>query len=260
MGRGSNGTKESSATKAESAPDSALREQLDAIVNKLYAYSLESYQSLVKTKDFVSFFAQVTPIDVIESSSIGSRPARRTGKRSFADLRAIPWVFSWSQARFFITGWYGVGSALARLKEDDPDGFALLSKHAVRFMPFRYIITNASSAIALTDLEIMKEYCTLVEDEALAERYRTQIEDEFVRTRDMLEVLYGHPLSERRPRMYQMIGFRSERLKSLHRLQINQLKTWRQLKQENRDEEAGKMLPDLLLVLNAIASGLGTTG
>jgi phosphoenolpyruvate carboxylase len=260
MGSGSNNTRESDLTKAESALDSELRERLDTIVNKLYSYSLESYQSLVKNDDFVKFFAQATPIDVIESSSIGSRPARRTGKRSFGDLRAIPWVFSWSQSRFFITGWYGVGSALARLKEEDPEGFELLSKHAVRFMPFRYIITNTSSAIALTDLDITKEYCSLVDDKELAEHYRKEIEEEFHRTRDMLEVLYGHKLSERRPRMYQMIGFRSERLKSLHKLQIRQLRTWRGLKEEGRDEEAQKMLPDLLLVLNAIASGLGTTG
>lgn len=260
MGSGSNNTKESAQIKAESAPDSELRERLDAIVNKLYSYSLESYQALVKNDDFVKFFAQATPIDIIESSSIGSRPARRTGKRSFGDLRAIPWVFSWSQARFFITGWYGVGSALARLKEQDPEGFELLSQHAVRFMPFRYIITNTSSAIALTDLEITKEYCSLVDDKDLAEHYRKEIEEEFHRTQDMLEVLYGHKLSERRPRMYQMIGFRSERLKSLHRLQIRQLRTWRGLKEEGREEEAQKMLPDLLLVLNAIASGLGTTG
>ena len=260
MGSGSNNTQESAQTKAESAPDSKLREQLDAIVNKLYTYSLESYQHLVKNDDFVRFFAQATPIDVIEASSIGSRPARRTGKRSFADLRAIPWVFSWSQARFFLTGWYGVGSALARLKETDPDGFGLLSQHAVRFMPFRYIITNASSAIALTDLKITKEYCTLVDDTALAERYRQEIENECYRTRDMLEMLYGQKLAERRPRMYQMIDFRSQRLKSLHTLQIQQLKTWRGLKQAGREDEARNMLPDLLLVLNAIASGLGTTG
>lgn len=260
MGSGGGYPDDSSQNKADSAPDSDLREQLDTIVNKLYSYSLESYQKLVKNDDFVKFFAEATPIDIIESSSIGSRPARRTGKRSFGDLRAIPWVFSWSQARFFLTGWYGVGSALARLKEEDTAGFELLCKHAVRFMPFRYIITNASSAIALTDLEITKEYCGLVKDKVLAEYYRKEIEDEFHRTRDMLEVLYGQKLSERRPRMYQMIGFRSERLKSLHRLQIRQLKTWRKLKQEGHEEEAQKMLPDLLLVLNAIASGLGTTG
>jgi phosphoenolpyruvate carboxylase len=101
---------------------------------------------------------------VIESSRIGSRPARRTGKRTFEDLRAIPWVFSWSQSRFFLTGWYGVGSALEKLREDDPGSFEILRQSAVAFMPFRYIITNASSAIALADTGIMKWYAGLMED------------------------------------------------------------------------------------------------
>lgn len=238
----------------------SIQDELEPIVNRLYQFSLESYQNLVHTDDFVKFFSQVTPIDIIESSSIGSRPARRTGKRSFGDLRAIPWVFSWSQARFFLTGWYGVGSALERLKNEDPGAFNKLSEHAVQFMPFRYIITNASSAIALTDTEIMNDYASLVEDKSLAERYLKNITEEFVRTREMLEVLYGHKLTERRPRMYRMIEFRSERLKPLHQLQIEQLKTWRELKASGKEKEAADQLPEMLLVLNAIASGLGTTG
>lgn len=237
-----------------------LQKKLQPIVNKLYDYSLESYQSLVQSDDFVRFFSQATPIDIIESSSIGSRPARRTGKRSFGDLRAIPWVFSWSQARFFLTGWYGVGSALKKLQQEEPEAFSELSKDAVNFMPFRYIITNASSAIALTDTEVMKNYASLVEDKALAEEYLERIEEEFNRTREMLELLYGHKLSERRPRMYQMIDFRSERLKPLHQLQIEQLKTWRSLKNDGKEKEAARLIPEMLLVLNAIASGLGTTG
>jgi len=237
-----------------------LEDKLQPIINKLYDDSLESYQSLVYSDGFVKFFSQATPIDIIESSSIGSRPARRTGKRSFGDLRAIPWVFSWSQARFFLTGWYGVGTALQNLREEDPEAFTELSREAVNFMPFRYIITNVSSAIALTDTKIMKDYASLVDDSELALQYLRQIEKEFNRTREMLELLYGHKLIERRPRMYRMIEFRSKRLEPLHQLQIEQLKTWRDLKDRGKDKEASECLPEMLLVLNAIASGLGTTG
>lgn len=238
----------------------AVQHRLVEIVNRLYGYSLKSYQGLVRSDDFVRFFAQATPIDLIESSSIGSRPARRTGKRTFADLRAIPWVFSWSQARFFLTGWYGVGSALGQLKKEDPESFQFLSEHAVHFMPFRYVITNASSAIALTDTEIMQKYSSLVDDKALAETYLKKITDEYALTKEMLEFLYGHKLDERRPRMYQMMAFRSERLKPLHDLQIKQLAEWRELKKQDKEQEAQAKLPEMLLVLNAIASGLGTTG
>ena len=239
---------------------SILSERLDPIIQRLYDTSLASYQQLVRSDDFVRFFSQATPIDVIERSSIGSRPARRTGQRSFKDLRAIPWVFSWSQARFFLTGWYGVGVALEQLEKDSPDDFATLSRYAERFMPFRYIITNVSTAIAIADVEIMRQYAALVEDRALADEYLQQIVGECYRTRDMLERLYGQKLKERRPRMYTMIGFRSERLRQLHRLQIEQLRRWRSLQAADRAAEAEEMLPDLLLVLNAIASGLGTTG
>ena len=240
--------------------DENKNRKLEQIVNRLYSYSLESYHKLVHYDDFVHFYAQATPIDLIEMSSIGSRPARRTGKRTFQDLRAIPWVFSWSQARFFLTGWYGVGDALERLREQDPKSFELLSRNAIGYMPFRYIITSASSAIALTDIAIMKSYATLVDDPELANRYLDLITDEYHRTKQMLELLYGHKLRERRPRLYQMIEFRSERLKPLHDLQIRQLSEWRSLKKDGNEDLAAEKLPDMLLVLNAIASGLGTTG
>lgn len=236
------------------------RENLEKIVDHLYDYSLDSYQGLVYSKDFVRFFAQATPIDIIEASRIGSRPARRTGKRSFEDLRAIPWVFSWSQSRYFLTGWYGVGSALEKLQNEKPDDFNTLRENAINFMPFRYIITNASSAIALTDTEIMKEWAGMVEDSGLADLYLNKIIDEYYRTRNMLETLYGHSLRERRPRMYKMIELRSKRLEPLHHLQIEQMKTWRKLKNEGENDKADAMLPDMLLVLNAISSGLGSTG
>ncbi len=238
----------------------ALQEMLEPIIDQLYHFSLSAYQELVYSDDFVRFFAEATPIDIIEQSSIGSRPARRTGKRSFDDLRAIPWVFSWSQSRFFLTGWYGVGTALEKLRQVSPNDYLKLKDHSIEFMPFRYVITNASTAVGIADTEIMEAYTTLVSDKAIAETYLTKIVEEFHRTRKELENLYEQSLTERRPRMHAMIGFRSERLAPLHQLQISQLRTWRERKQAGDEEGAGEMLQDMLLVVNAIASGLGTTG
>lgn len=234
--------------------------KLEPIIEKVYRFSLEHYQKLIRTDGFVNFFAQATPLDIIENSSIGSRPARRTGKRSFEDLRAIPWVFSWSQSRFFLTGFYGVGAALERLKKESPEEFDLLTDYAVGFYPFRYIITNASSAIALADTELMEAYAGLVEEESLRDTIFGMIREEYTRTKEMLELLYGQDLSERRGRMYTMIGYRDEKLRPLHHLQIQQLREWRRLKAEGKDQEAAELMPGMLLVLNAIASGLGTTG
>src|SRR5690606_13638317 len=83
---------------------------LEAVLGFLADESAPVYAALVEDEAFMPFFSQATPIDAIESSRIGSRPARRTGQRSLADLRAIPWVFSWSQARYYLSGWYGAGT------------------------------------------------------------------------------------------------------------------------------------------------------
>ncbi len=257
---GAGRTEVASVEDGEESITASLASSLEAVVDRLYDYSLEAYRELIRHDGFVSFFSQATPIDLLEASRIGSRPARRTGARSFADLRAIPWVFSWSQARFVLTGWYGVGSALERLRQEDGAAFQLLSRHAVAFMPFRYVLTTASSAIAVADPEIMEAYAGLVEDQEAAGFHLDRILTEYRRTREMLELLYGHPLQERRPRMYTMMGFRSERLGPLHHLQIQQLRRWRGLHAQGDGEGADALLPEMLLVVNAIAGGLGTTG
>lgn len=244
----------------EGKKDCERIEKLAPYADKLYKYSLDAYQSLIRSDGFIQFYAQATPIDILEQSSIGSRPARRTGKRSFEDLRAIPWVFSWSQSRFFLTGWYGVGSALEKLKMEHPEEFSYLQEQAIYFMPLRYIITNSSSAIAMSDRNIMSLYASLVDDKKMSEAFMEKIITEYERTKAMLEVLYGQKLRERRPRMYTMIDYRAERLMPLHKLQIQQLKEWRKLKNDGEDEKASALVPDMLLVVNAIAGGLGNTG
>jgi phosphoenolpyruvate carboxylase len=169
-------------------------------------------------------------------------------------------VFSWSQSRYFLTGWYGVGSALKTLQTERPADFETLSANAINYMPFRYVITNASSAIALVDTGIMSQWADLVDDQEIADYYLNKIVDAYHTTRAMLETLYGHDLRERRPRVYEMIDLRSKRLAPLHQLQIDQINTWRSLKKQGKTDEAEAMLPDMLLVLNAISSGLGSTG
>ena len=99
-----------------SADAGKVSEGLTGAVNSLVATSRRVYEGFLKEPAFMEFYSQATPIDVLEQSSIGSRPARRTGQRTLADLRAIPWVFSWNQARFYLPGWFGVGSALDHLR------------------------------------------------------------------------------------------------------------------------------------------------
>jgi len=221
--------------------------------------SRQAYADLVGAEGFITFFRQATPIDAIEASRIGSRPARRTGRQTISDLRAIPWVFSWGQARFFLSGWYGVGTALETLSEEDPEAFEHVREHMFTWAPLHYILSNAATSIATSDTDVMREYANLVEDATVRERILEQILSEWDRTRRMLEELYGGPLAERRPNVEAMMRLRRKGLRRLHRQQRDLLRQWRH--RDTLDDEALATLQTrLLLTVNAIASGLGTTG
>jgi phosphoenolpyruvate carboxylase len=233
---------------------------LEPTMDWLARESRQTYCRLLDTAGFLTFFRQATPIDVIEESRMGSRPSRRTGQPALTDLRAIPWVFSWSQARFYVSGWYGVGSALERLSAECPRQFALISPHLYTWAPLHYALSNAATCLAAADLDVMREYALLVEDAALRDRVLAQITDEFERTTRMLEQIYGGALAERRPNIDASLRVRRHPLRVLHRQQIALLREWRSLRHRGEHEGAAAILPGLLLTVNAIASGLGATG
>ena len=232
---------------------------LEPLMDELAAASRAAYAGLLQTEGFIEFFRQATPIDVIEHSRIGSRPARRTGRPSLADLRAIPWVFSWSQARFLLSGWYGLGTALADLRTNDKDRFAELVGHAFDWPPLHYIVSNAATAIATADAEVMGWYADMVIDDDVRTSFLGRIRSEHARTVDVLEQIYGGPLRERRPNIARTLRQRDPALRPLHRRQIELVSTWRERQIED-PTAAESMLPQLLVTVNAIASGLGTTG
>ena len=218
------------------------------------------YRELVKSDGFVEFFSQATPIDAIESSHIGSRPARRTGRRTIDDLRSIPWVFSWSQARFNVPGWYGIGSAFERLHDEDPRGWDAVAK-AAREWPFlSYLLHNVEFSVAAADPGLMAEYASLVSDSERRERILGQILEEYERTRAVLDALFGDNRQRRRPRLLKAIEIRRHALIRLHREQIALLREWREALRENRAGDAERVLTALLVTVNAIAGGLKTTG
>ena len=191
---------------------------------------------------------------MIERSSIGSRPARRTGQATIADLRAIPWVFSWSQSRFFLSGWYGLGSALAQLRSDDADTYDELRAHVFDWPPLHYVISNAATSIATSDPRVMEQYAGLVEDESLRATFLDRIVEERRLTIEILEEIYGGPLAVRRPNIARTLAMREPALRLLHDRQVDLVRRWRQ----HPDDEA--LLADLLVTVNAVAGGLGSTG
>ncbi|NBC33908.1 MAG: phosphoenolpyruvate carboxylase [Alphaproteobacteria bacterium] len=231
-------------------------------MDRLAADSRRVYQDLLTRDGFLRFFGLATPIDAIEMSRIGSRPARRTGRRTIADLRAIPWVFSWNQARFYLSGWYGLGTALEALKRDAPESFAGLGacKRARSWGPVEYLVSNAATTVATADPEIMEAYAALVDDAGLRETFLGDILAEYSRARTLIEEIYGEPLSAARPRVHRLVTLRQEALRPLHRHQIELLAQWRDLRARGDEAAAEALMPRLLLTVNAIAAGLGATG
>ena len=241
---------------APGAPESDLEE----IMTRLVEASHKAYRALLETDGFMEFYREATPIDVLEASSIGSRPSRRTGARTLADLRAIPWVFSWSQSRFFLPGWFGVGSAFEWLQREDPVGATRLAA-AVPHWPFlRYVLTNVETSFAAADPFIMEAYAGLVTDDNVREAVLPRILSELKRTKKTVAAVFGRPPDERRPRFARSTGRRAGALDVLHRRQIALLKDWRQQVADSRPEASEATLIDLLQTVNAIAGGLRTTG
>ncbi len=245
-------------TRAALAERHGASHPLDPIMDQLATWSRAAYNDLLATEGFVTFFRQATPVDALEESRIGSRPARRTGRPTLADLRAIPWVFSWSQARVVLPGWYGVGNALAQLDQHDPAAFAALQQHLMSWAPLHYILSNAATSVAMADPEVMSWYTDLVEDPTLRTLMVQRILAEYETTHQMLERIYGGPLSERRPNVHAMMQLRSPTLRVLHHQQVSLLRRWRRRKDDNG--HGAELLPELLLTINAIAGGLGSTG
>jgi len=226
------------------------------VMDKLSVWSRDTYRELLARPDFMTFYRQATPIDALENSRIGSRPARRTGQMTLDDLRAIPWVFSWTQNRFYLPGWFGAGSALGRMRDEDPANFAHL-KVAVKSSPFlRYVMTNIESSLMSANESVMQSYSNLVEDDAIRDRFMQVIVGEFHRTRELLAELFDGTFGDRRPRLAFTMNIREEALAELHHNQIKLLQEWRAL----RGEKAEELLPELLISINALASGLRTTG
>ena len=234
--------------------------ELAAVSDKLAVWSKQAYEGLIEKEHFIPFFRQATPIDVLEQSNIGSRPSRRTGQSSVDDLRAIPWVFSWNQSRYYLPGWFGVGTALETLQRDEAASFQQLADQVGSYAFLKYVLTNVETNIASAATDLMQRYASLVEDDTVRSSMLDIILGEYDRTGRMLNELFGGiELANRRPRMVKTLKWRDARLRVLHEQQIELLREYRPLRKEN-EEAAAKRLPQLLLNVNAIASGLRTTG
>lgn len=239
----------------ESAPEMA------AIMEFLVEASRSKYEELITGEGFMEFFSQATPIEVMEQLKIGSRPSRRTGRRTLADLRAIPWVFSWNQSRFMLPSWYGAGTALSQLKSAHPELFQLLCADLTSFPLLRYLLMNVELAILQADQEIMHSYAELVENSEIRQFYRQLIDAEYELTVSALGMLFREPIAERRPAQLKAMTLRKGPLAVLHHQQINLLREWRSRFSGATDSaEAAKLQEELFMTVSAIAGGIRNTG
>lgn len=222
--------------------------------------SFNSYNALTRHPSFIRFFENATPIDIIETSKIGSRPSRRTNQRSLADLRAIPWVFSWTQSRVNLTSWYGVGSTLKLIKEQQPEKYALLKQLQISHPLVRYILTNVDSGLAATDPEMINLYASLVDDEQIKNDILPLILSEYHLTKSLLAELLVKPFEERRVNHYYSTRLRAVALELMHQVQVNALRRWRMEKDTADPEVADQQNIILLKTINAVANALGSTG
>ena len=222
--------------------------------------SKQQYLKLVQGEGFINFFKGATPIDAIESSKIGSRPARRTGSASLQDLRAIPWVFSWNQSRYNMTSWFGVGSTISKLMTEEREAFEILKKAMTHDDFIRYVFTNVDTSLAATDVSIMSKYAKLVQDKKLMSKYFALFESELTESRNIMQALLDKTFEERRPQHYYSNVLRTSILTNLHLKQVDLLKQWRHEKSMSDHNAAEETLMMLLLTINAIAGALRNTG
>ena len=217
----------------------------------LSASAFNHYRGLVyDTPGFRTFFRQMTPISEIATLKIGSRPSSRTTSDAIEDLRAIPWVFSWAQARVMLPGWYGTGQALA--------GFAdkgLLKAMADEWSYFQTILANMEMVLAKSDMGIAAHYAGLVEDRGLSKSLFGRIKDGWHASRDSLLTATGQShLLEAHPALANSIRLRLPYIEPLNLLQIELMKRHRA---GEADERIGE---GIQLTINAIATALRNSG
>jgi phosphoenolpyruvate carboxylase len=232
---------------ASSEEISRFAQAMDTISGNAFA----AYRKLVyETEGFKTFFRQMTPLLEIAELKIGSRPASRTKSDRIEDLRAIPWVFSWAQARVMLPGWYGVGQALQEFSD-----LGLLREMAATWPFFRATLDNMEMVLAKSDMAIAKRYSTLVHDPALAESLFGKIRSAWDSTHDcLLAITEQSRLLEKNPKLDASIRLRLPYIEPLNLLQVELLRRYRAGDTDARVREG------IQLSINAVATALRNSG
>ena len=241
-------------TPAVSERAAAAAARFRPVADKMSDAAKAAFRSLVEAEGFAEWFAAVSPLGEIAELRIGSRPARRSGAASLEDLRAIPWVFAWTQTRVNLPAWYGLGSGLAAVTDDGAD-LAELQEAYATWPLFNAMLDNAEMSLAKTDRAIAERHLALGGRPELTETVLA----EYDRTRALVLAVTGHEvLLENRPVLSRAVELRNPYVDALSHLQLRALTA---LRSGVSDETEREQLENLLLLsVNGVAAGLQNTG
>lgn len=227
-----------------------------AVLDELAELARVAYADLVHdTPGFVEYFEASTPVAEIGALNIGSRPASRKQTQSISDLRAIPWVLSWSQSRVMLPGWYGTGTAFEKWVGDNADRLATLTDLYERWPFFRTVLSNMAQVLSKSDMGLAARYCELVPDAALREEVFGKISAEHARTLAMYRAVTGHDnLLWDNPALDRSVHNRFPYLEPLNHLQVELLRRYR------AGDDSDNVRRGIQLTMNGLATALRNSG
>lgn len=242
-------------SKALSNESQPVQEEWISAIRTIADTSLVKYESLVfQDEGFLPFFQEATPLPEVGELKIGSRPTRRKNSMRFEDLRAIPWVFAWTQSRFLFPAWFAAGSGFQSWAGHSQHKLDLLKQMYKHWTFFRSLIDNLQMALAKADLMIAEYYSTLVQDRENGKRIYQIIAEEFALTKKwVLQITEQEELLDHIPVIQESIRLRNPYVDPLSWVQVKLLQEWR----KQHDEE---LLEQVLITINGIAAGLRNTG
>ena len=242
--------------KSSKEPSLKLVTDHQQAVEEIAKKSFKAYRKLAEDPGLLSYFQYASPVEELALLKIGSRPSRRFGAKGLSDLRAIPWVFAWSQNRHLLTGWFGLGYALDDfLSARGGDGLKLLRGMFAKSPGFRLAVDEVEKSLYLADMNVAEKYAALVPNRVDAERLFALIKHEHKRTsKVMLELSGSKVLCER----FQGFRRRFDRVRPM----VDQANKWQvSLLRQTREQKGSEALNmPLLATMNCVASGLGWTG
>lgn len=230
--------------------------EFENIMKEISKTSYKAYRNLVyETKEFEDFFYEVTPISEIAKLNLGSRPSSRKKIRDIYSLRAIPWVFSWSQSRIMLVAWYGLGTAFDKYIKDSKNGLENLRKMYEDWAFFKDLISNVDMVLSKADMNIASKYIDLASDKNSANSIFERIKKEFELTKEIiLKISNKTMLLEDNKELFESLSNRMPYFNALNYLQVELITRVR------NGNENDKLIKAIHTCINGIATGLRNSG